>query len=108
MRSGRVWARSSGSARSAGLINLLMLTGWLCTVEVYDRVLPGRSVPPLVGLSVLPAVLFIFQAPLEITRGRLLVRIGNQLDCRLSARVYDLVVRLPLRARPGSDGLQPV
>jgi PrtD family type I secretion system ABC transporter len=65
-------------------------------------------VPTLIGLSALAAVLFTFQALLEITRGRLLVRIGNQLDCKLGARVYDLVVGLPLRARPGSDGLQPV
>src|SRR5262249_30591470 len=60
------------------------------------------------GLSILTAVLFSFQAVLEITRGRLLLRIGNQLDCSLSSRVYDLVVRLPLRARAGSDALQPV
>jgi ATP-binding cassette subfamily C protein len=85
-----------------------MLTGSLFMLEVYDRVLPSRSVPTLIGLSVLTAVLFTFQALLEITRGRLLVRIGNQLDCKLGARVYDLVVGLPLRARPGSDGLQPV
>jgi ATP-binding cassette, subfamily C, type I secretion system permease/ATPase len=92
----------------SGLINLLMLTGSLYMLEVYDRVLPSRSVPTLIGLSVLTAVLFTFQALLEITRGRLLVRIGNQLDCKLGARVYDLVVGLPLRARPGNDGLQPV
>ena len=92
----------------SGLINLLMLTGSLFMLEVYDRVLPSRSVPTLIGLSALAAVLFTFQALLEITRGRLLVRIGNQLDCKLGARVYDLVVGLPLRARPGSDGLQPV
>jgi ATP-binding cassette, subfamily C, type I secretion system permease/ATPase len=92
----------------SGLINLLMLTGSLYMLEIYDRVLPSRSVPTLIGLSVLTAVLFTFQALLEITRGRLLVRIGNQLDCKLGARIYDLVVGLPLRARPGSDGLQPV
>src|SRR5262244_894638 len=97
-----------GIGAFSGLINLLMLTGSLFMLEVYDRILPSRSVPTLIGLSVLTAVLFTVQALLEITRGRLLVRIGNQLDCRLSARVYDLVVRLPLRARPGSDGLQPV
>src|SRR5215831_3026622 len=72
-----------GIAAFSGLINLLMLTGSLFMLEVYDRVLPSRSVPTLVGLSVLTAVLFMFQALLEITRGRLLVRIGNQLDCRL-------------------------
>jgi PrtD family type I secretion system ABC transporter len=92
----------------SGLINLLMLTGSLYMLEVYDRILPSRSVSTLIGLSILTAVLFTFQALLEITRGRLLVRIGNQLDCRLGARAYDVVVRLPLRARAGGDGLQPM
>jgi ATP-binding cassette, subfamily C, type I secretion system permease/ATPase len=103
-----------GSCKSAlvgigvfsGLINLLMLTSSLFMLEVYDRVLPSRSVPTLVALSILVAILFIFQALLEITRGRLLLRIGNHLDRRLSPRVYDAVLRL--RNKPGSDGQQPV
>jgi PrtD family type I secretion system ABC transporter len=95
-----------GIAGFSGLINLLMLTGSLFMLEVYDRVLPSRSVPTLVGLSVLAAILFTFQALLEITRGRLLVRIGSRLEGRLSPRVYDAVVRT--RGKQGSDGQQPV
>src|SRR5262245_56419033 len=95
-----------GTGVFSGLINLLMLTSSLFMLEVYDRVLPSRSVPTLVALSVLAAILFTFQALLEVTRGRLLLRIGNQLDHPLSPRVYDLVVRL--RNKPGSDGQQPV
>ena len=97
-----------GIAVFSGLINVLMLTGSLFMLEVYDRVLPSRSVPTLVGLAAITALLFVFQGLMEVTRGRLLVRIGNQLDWRLSARVYDLIVRLPLRTRGGGDGLQPV
>jgi PrtD family type I secretion system ABC transporter len=105
-----------GSCRSAligiaifsGLINLLTLTGSLFMLEVYDRVLPSRSVPTLVGLAIITAALFVFQGVLEITRGRMLVRIGNQIDWRLSDRIYDLVVRLPLRTRGSGDGLQPI
>ena len=63
-----------GIAVFSGLINVLMLTGSLFMLEVYDRVLPSRSVPTLIGLSILTATLFAFQALLEITRGRLLVR----------------------------------
>ncbi len=99
-------AASVGIGAFSGLVNLLMLTGPLFMLEVYDRVLPSRSMPTLVALAVLTAILFTFQALLDGTRGRLLVRIGNQLDCRLSPRVYDAVVRL--RTRPGSDGQQPV
>ena len=95
-----------GIAAFSGLINLLMLTSSLFMLEVYDRVLPSRSVPTLVGLSILAGILLTFQALLEITRGRLLVRIGSRLDGRLSPRVYDAVVRM--RSKPGSDGQQPV
>jgi PrtD family type I secretion system ABC transporter len=97
-----------GIAVFSGLINVLALTGSLFMLEVYDRVLPSRSVPTLVGLAIITALLFLFQGLMEITRGRMLVRIGNQLDWRLSDRVYDLVIRLPLRARGSGDGLQPV
>jgi PrtD family type I secretion system ABC transporter len=97
-----------GIAIFSGLINLLGLTGSLFMLQVYDRVLPSRSVPTLVGLAIIAALLFGFQGILELTRSRMLVRIGNQIDWRLSDRVYDLVVRLPLRTRGSGDGLQPV
>src|ERR1043166_1143799 len=78
----------------SGLINILMLTGALFMLEVYDRVLPSRSLPTLVALCVLAAILFIFQALLDAVRGRLLVRIGNRVDGQVSPRVYDATVRL--------------
>src|SRR5262245_56388596 len=95
-----------GIGAFSGLINVLMLTGSLFMMEVYDRVLPSRSVPTLVALSVLAAMLFAFQGLLDITRGRLLVRIGNQLHARVGARAFDAVVRA--RTKPGGDGQQPV
>jgi ATP-binding cassette subfamily C protein len=39
----------------SGLTNVLMLTGAIFMLEVYDRVLPSRSVPTLVGLAILAA-----------------------------------------------------
>ena len=38
-------------------INLLMLTGPLFMLQVYDRVLASRSIPTLVALTVLVVVL---------------------------------------------------
>ena len=99
-------AAFAGIGAFSGLLNVLTLTGSLFMLEVYDRVLPSRSVPTLVALSVLTAILFIFQALLDVTRGRLLVRIGSQLDRGLSARIYDAVVRL--RTQSGADGQLPV
>jgi PrtD family type I secretion system ABC transporter len=92
----------------SGLINVLMLTGPLFMLQVYDRVLPSRSVPTLVGLAILMAALYSFQALLEAIRSRVLVRVGSYLDESLAPRIYDVVVRLPLRMRGGGDGTQPL
>jgi ATP-binding cassette, subfamily C, type I secretion system permease/ATPase len=90
------------------LINLAMLTGPLFMLQVYDRVLPSGSVPTLVALAGLAGVCYLFQGALDIIRSRVLLRIGGSLDAALSARVYDAVVQLPLRARCHGDGLQPI
>ncbi len=92
----------------SGMSNVLMLTGSFFMLEVYDRVLPSRSVPTLVGLSVLAGALFLSMGVLDLIRGRILVRIGASLDESLSGRVYETLVRLPLRAGNHSDGLQPL
>ena len=67
----------TGTALVSGLINLLMLTGPLFMLQIYDRVLPSRSVPTLFGLSLLALVMFLFYGALEILRGRVLVRISG-------------------------------
>ncbi len=90
------------------MINLLYLTGSLFMLEVYDRVLPSRSVPTLVGLVVLAAGLYVAQGVLDLIRGRILVRIGTSLDEALGRRVFESVVRLPLIAGVNNDGLQPL
>lgn len=90
----------------SGMINILALTGSFFMLEVYDRVVPSRSVPTLIGLAVLAAILFSFQGILELIRGRILVRVGASLDEALSGRVYDTVVWLPLNVGNRNDGLQ--
>jgi ATP-binding cassette subfamily C protein len=79
-------------------INLLQLTGPLFMLEVYDRVLPGRSVPTLVAISVLALVMFAFQGLLDVVRSRVLVRIAGSVDQAMSSRVFDLAAKLPLKA----------
>jgi PrtD family type I secretion system ABC transporter len=90
------------------IINLLYLTGSIFMLEVYDRVLPSRSVPTLVGLIVLASGLYIGQGILDLIRGRILGRIGTSLDEALNARVFDTVVRLPLLVGGRNEGLQPL
>jgi PrtD family type I secretion system ABC transporter len=89
------------------IINLLYLTGSIFMLEVYDRVLPSRSVPTLVGLVILAAGLYMAQGILDLIRGRILGRVGTSLDEALNARVFDTIVRLPL-VGGRSEGLQPL
>jgi ATP-binding cassette subfamily C protein len=92
----------------SGMSNLLMLTGALFMLEIYDRVLPSRSIPTLVALLILVAGLYAAQGIIDMIRARILVRIGNSLDEAMSLRVYDAIVRLPLKAGAKGDGAQPI
>ncbi|MGU3363107.1 type I secretion system permease/ATPase [Methylobacterium sp. M6A4_1b] len=97
-----------GVAAMSGLVNVLYLTGSFFMLEVYDRVIPSRSVPTLIGLCILALVLYAFQGLLEALRSRVLARIGAALDESLSGRVFDIVVRAPLKGAAPGDGLLPL
>jgi ATP-binding cassette subfamily C protein len=98
----------AGTAVVSGVINILALTSPLFMLQVYDRVLASRSISTLVGLGALAAALFAFQSMLDVIRGRVLLRIGEAVDRKLSGRVHGAIVRLPLEARLPGDGLQPL
>lgn len=69
--------------------NMLMLTGPLYMLQVYDRVLSSRSVETLVALTLLVAFLYGIMGILDFVRGRVLSRIGAQFQTRLDRRVFD-------------------
>jgi ATP-binding cassette subfamily C protein len=96
------------TAAFSGMSNLLMLTGALFMLEVYDRILPSRSVPTLVALLFLVAGLYAAQGIIDTIRSRILVRVGHSLDESMSARVYDAIIRLPLKIGAKSEGTQPI
>ena len=97
-----------GTAFFSALSNVLMLTGSFFMLQVYDRVLPSRSVPTLIALSVLAIILFAAQGFLDFIRGRLLVRTAIMLDEALSERVYGAAVQLPLKLGNRADATQPM
>lgn len=88
----------------SGIINILMLTGAMFMLEVYDRVLPSGSVPTLVALAMLAGVLFGSQALLDVIRSRILVRVANSFNRSLGTRIFDTVLHRPLAARSNEDG----
>src|SRR5690348_9432490 len=64
----------------SGMSNLLMLTGAIFMLEIYDRVLPSRSIPTLLALILIAMFLYAALGFLDLIRSRILVRIGSFLD----------------------------
>ncbi len=74
-------------------VNLLMLTGPLFMLQVYDRVLSSRSEPTLLALSALVVFLFLIMGLLDYARGRIMSRIGARFQDRLDRRVFSAALR---------------
>jgi ABC-type protease/lipase transport system fused ATPase/permease subunit len=65
-------------------INLLMLTAPLYMLQVFDRVIAGRSADTLLYLTLIALIAFCSLAALEVVRSRTMVKLGTWLDRRLS------------------------
>ena len=75
------------------LVNLLMLTGPVYMLQVYDRVLSSRSEETLLALSVLVAALYLCMGLLDFARTRVLSRAGARFQALLDGRVFEAVLR---------------
>jgi ATP-binding cassette subfamily C protein len=108
----RAIRKNSGIFLGVGLfsavINVLALTGSIYMLQVYDRVIPSRNVPTLVGLSILMAGLYVANGLLDYFRVRLMSRVGVRIDRDLREKVFSAIQLLPLRTRQNGDGMQPV
>jgi PrtD family type I secretion system ABC transporter len=83
-----------GTAGISLVTNLLMLTGPLFMLQIYDRVLASGSVETLVALLVLVTGLFTFMGLLELVRARVLVRIGLRLDRLIGKVLFESVLQV--------------
>ena len=86
----------------SGVINLLMLTGAIFMMQVYDRVLGSQSIPTLVALSLIAIAAYTFQGWLDIIRMRVLALIGERIEGEVAPKVHAAVVDLPLRVPHGN------
>ena len=76
----------------SAFVNLLMLTGPIFMLQVYDRVLTSRSEATLVALIVITAFLFLMMGLLDHARSRLLARAGARFQARMDARVMGAIL----------------
>ena len=94
----------------SAFVNLLMLTGPLFMLQIYDRVLTSRSEATLVALAAIVAFLFLMMGLLDYARGRVLARAGARFQARLDPRVLGAILTQAgrsLAARSGpATGLQ--
>ena len=87
-------------------VNVLMLTGPLYMLQVYDRVLSSRSEATLLALTLLIAGLYGIMGLLDYARGRIAARVGALIQTRLDPRVFEAGLSRALvsgeRGRPWS------
>jgi ATP-binding cassette subfamily C protein len=86
--------------------NLLMLTGPLYMLQVYDRVLGSRSEETLLALSLLVTFLFVMMGVLDYVRGRVAARVGARLQDGLDSRVFGAALTRARRQGGPQTGLQ--
>lgn len=72
--------------------NLLILTGPIFMLQIYDRVLPSRSLPSLLALSVIAVGLYAFYALIEVIRSRISVRLARAMEGRIRPRIIRAMV----------------
>ena len=74
-------------------VNLLLLTGPLYMLQVYDRVLGSRSEPTLFALTALIVFLFLVMGILDHARGRVMARVGASFQARLDRRTFEAAMK---------------
>ena len=90
------------------VVNIFMFASPLYMMQVYDRVLSGRSIPTLVGLTIILVSVLIFQAILELIRSRVVVRAAGLLDQHLAGPVHRAIMQLSVSRRHPGEAQQPV
>lgn len=88
-------------------VNILALAAPVFMIEIYDRVIPSKSMPTLVALLILFVGLYLFSGLLEVIRGRAMARIAALIDAGLTHRVYAVISGASLRIRVNADVLKP-
>ncbi len=72
----------------SAFVNILMLTGPLFMLQVYDRVLGSRSNETLLALFILVVLLYVFMGCLDYARSRVMARFGARFQTFLDETVF--------------------
>jgi ATP-binding cassette, subfamily C, bacterial LapB len=89
---------------AALVVNLLAFAMPLFTMNVYDRVIPNKAVATLWVLAIGVLLALSFDFVLRIARARLIDEVARKLDAKLSQKLFEKVMNLPMADRQGSTG----
>ena len=89
---------------AATIINLLAFATPLFTMNVYDRIIPNRAAASLWVLALGVFLALGFDYVLRLARAQLIDEVGRELDAKLSQKLFEKVMNVPLAARDGSTG----
>ena len=89
--------RMVGIAVFSGVTNILMLSGSLYMLQVYDRVIPSRNTATLLGLSLMVLIAYLAQGYFDALRSRRLGRVATLFDAGLQESIHTALATLPLR-----------
>src|SRR5262247_3340826 len=87
----------AGVAVFSGVVNILMLSGSLYMLQVYDRVIPSRNLATLLGLSLMVLLAYVMQGYFDALRSRMLCRVATLFDVGLQEAIHTALATLPLR-----------
>ncbi|HSX73155.1 MAG TPA: type I secretion system permease/ATPase [Shinella sp.] len=82
-------------------VNLLVLTGSIYSLQIYDRVLTSRSEPTLVVLTILLVAFYAIMGVLDHMRGRIAARIGARFQAKMEMRVFRIAIDRTMLASQG-------
>lgn len=86
------------------LINLLAFAMPLFTMNVYDRIIPNKAAASLWMLALGALFAIAVEYGLRLARTGLIDEVGRGIDARLSQRLLDKVLNLPMATQRGSTG----
>lgn len=82
-------------------INILMLTGPLYMLQIYDRVLISQSIPTLIALTLLVVGLYLTLGLLDWLRGVIFNKAASGFEDALAEEAFDREVHALMRERRG-------
>src|SRR5215217_4990085 len=89
---------------AALIVNMLAFAMPLFTMNVYDRVIPNKAVSTLWVLALGVFMALAFDFTLRLARAQLIDEVSRKLDTKLSQKLFEKVMNLPMAERQGSTG----